>query len=324
MNISIIMPIYNEELLLRKTLEYYEKLVGNDFELILVNDGSTDGSGEICDEFSKKYDFIKVIHKENEGCVAARKTGIEESNGKYIVFVDADDFIDSDYLSNIRKAIKNDADYYILNNKVNTNINKQFKVEKNFIKDGYIDRIQALEWIVSGKTGAVWDKIFVADIIKKNNINFECRLNYGDDVYINLTYLKFVDRVYVQNTSSYNHYIDSVTSLSLNNINYNRLDEINLLYQEGISILNNSYVSERIIGKFISVEIANFVKTIAELQNAGEKSRTIRNKIKNYPIYKECKIIINNGIVSMVYCILLKYKLVKLSKVICNLRVKRI
>lgn len=323
MNLSIIMPIYNEELLLKKTLKYYEKLVGNDFELILVNDGSSDNSGKICDEFSKKYDFVKVIHKNNEGCVAARRTGIEESIGKYIVFVDADDFIEDDYLSNIRKAIKNDADYYILNNKVNINTNEQFKVEKNFIKDGYIDKKQALEWVVSGKTGAVWDKVFVAEIIKKNKIKFDCSLNYGEDVYINLMYLKFVNRVYVQNTSSYCHYIDSITSLSLNDIDYKRLDEINLLYQEGVSILNKTKTSEKIINKFISVEIANFVKAIAELQNIGENPSSIRKKINNYLIYKKCKIIKTNGIVTMVYCILLKYKLVKLARVLCNLRMKR-
>ncbi|MCB8516908.1 glycosyltransferase, partial [Enterococcus durans] len=94
--ISIIVPIYNVEQYLRKCVDSILAQTFTDFEVILVDDGSPDNSGAICDEYAKLDSRVRVIHKENGGLSDARNAGIEIAKGKYLGFVDSDDFIDKD------------------------------------------------------------------------------------------------------------------------------------------------------------------------------------------------------------------------------------
>ena len=91
--ISVIVPIYNAEKTLKKCINSILSQTYTNFELILVNDGSKDSSLSLCKNYSKKDSRIVVINKENEGCIAARRSGIEISKGEYIMFVDSDDTI---------------------------------------------------------------------------------------------------------------------------------------------------------------------------------------------------------------------------------------
>lgn len=91
---SVIVPVYNVSTYLRQCLDSLVSQSFKVFELIIVDDGSTDGSSEICDEYAKKFDFIHVIHRKNGGLSAARNSGLQVANGKYVVFVDSDDYIE--------------------------------------------------------------------------------------------------------------------------------------------------------------------------------------------------------------------------------------
>ena len=92
-NISIIVPIYNIEKKLNKCIYSILEQTYKNFELILVNDGSTDNSLKICNEYKRKDNRIKIINKENQGLVLARKSGLDEATGKYIIFIDGDDWV---------------------------------------------------------------------------------------------------------------------------------------------------------------------------------------------------------------------------------------
>ena len=127
------MPAYNEGEQIRNILDKLVSLNNEKFELIVVDDGSTDCSPEILDEYARQNEFIKVVHQENQGCVFARKTGIVQAVGEFITFFDADDTIDDEYFVNFEHAVSHKADYYILNNKL-VNLNKELYVEKNFFK----------------------------------------------------------------------------------------------------------------------------------------------------------------------------------------------
>ena len=96
--ISIIIPIYNVESYLRKCLDSIMEQSFSYFELLLINDGSTDSSGQICQEYVEKDDRIRYFEKENGGVSSARNFGIKHSRGEYITFIDSDDWVDSDYL----------------------------------------------------------------------------------------------------------------------------------------------------------------------------------------------------------------------------------
>lgn len=109
--VSIIIPVYNVEVFVRQCLESIEAQTYSDFEAILVDDGSTDNSGKICDEYAGKDSRFVVIHKQNEGVAKARLTGFEHSKGDLISFIDADDYVSPLYLENLSKPIiENNAD----------------------------------------------------------------------------------------------------------------------------------------------------------------------------------------------------------------------
>ena len=106
--ISIIVPVYNVEKYLERCVESILKQTYTNFELLLINDGSTDTSGELCDELASKNENIRVFHIENRGVSNARNLGIEHSTGEWITFVDSDDFITNDYLETLISAVKSD------------------------------------------------------------------------------------------------------------------------------------------------------------------------------------------------------------------------
>ena len=109
--IDVIIPIYNVERYLEKCIDSIINQTYKDFKLLLVDDGSTDKSGEICDKYAERYEFIRVIHKENGGASDARNRGLEESDSEYIAFLDSDDYIDMHYLEILYEILsKNHAD----------------------------------------------------------------------------------------------------------------------------------------------------------------------------------------------------------------------
>ena len=106
--ISVIVPVYNAERYISLCIEKILKQTYNDFELILVDDGSTDKSGQICDTHPQKDKRIKVVHKKNGGVSSARNRGIQEATSKFISFIDADDEVNENYLSHLMAENKAD------------------------------------------------------------------------------------------------------------------------------------------------------------------------------------------------------------------------
>lgn len=104
--ISIIVPVYNTGIYLKKCINSLLNQTLRDIEIVLIDDGSTDESRDICDEYAKKDDRISVIHKRNEDVSIARNIGIKKSKGKYIGFIDSDDWIESNMYQNMYKYIK--------------------------------------------------------------------------------------------------------------------------------------------------------------------------------------------------------------------------
>lgn len=111
--ISVIVPVYNKEKYIRKCLDSLLAQTYDNLEIILVDDGSTDLSSDICDEYAKKEDRIKVIHQENAGSSAARNRGIDCAQGAFIGFADADDFTEPDMYKILYEALKEHPDYEV-------------------------------------------------------------------------------------------------------------------------------------------------------------------------------------------------------------------
>ena len=100
--ITVIIPVYNVEKYLKECLESIINQTYKNLEIILIDDGSTDASGEICDEYSKRDNRIRVVHKANGGLSSARNLGLDIANGEYVTFIDSDDYIDLEFMKTRR------------------------------------------------------------------------------------------------------------------------------------------------------------------------------------------------------------------------------
>ena len=168
--VSVIVPVYNAEDSLRKCVDSLLSQTLKNIEIILVNDGSTDGSSAILNEYAESDSRIKIINQSNQGCNVARNRAIRIARGNYIGFVDADDSVSDDYFSELYEtAVSSEADIAATPNAVW--INEEGFSLKNFgipFKDGlFRDRKN-----IAVRSGTVWNKIYSRDLIIRNNIMF--------------------------------------------------------------------------------------------------------------------------------------------------------
>lgn len=188
-DVSIIVPVYNAEKYISECIESILKQSYKDFELILVDDGSTDKSSVICEEYANKDSRIRYIYKKNGGVSSARNTGITAATGKYIAFVDSDDFIKEDMISIL---LKNDVDFsmcgYELYNGFDDVILSKYPCPqlwgstKELAK--HIDEYLSPPFLL----GPCF-KMFKREIVKTNNIQFPLELSYGEDAVFVFKYL---------------------------------------------------------------------------------------------------------------------------------------
>lgn len=151
--VSIIVPIYNTEKYLRACLNSILSQTYTDFEALLVDDGSNDNSGVICDEYAAKDSRFVVIHKQNEGVAIARITGFEQSRGEFITFIDADDYIDKQFIGHLYECIiNNNADASFCQYFKVDKEGKHLSVRKNF---GFFDKSGIEKVLIPGLS---WDR----------------------------------------------------------------------------------------------------------------------------------------------------------------------
>ena len=211
--ISVVVPIYNSEKYLCNCIDSILCQSFDDFELILVDDGSTDSSASICDNYEKLDNRVNVIHKTNGGVSKARNTGIDVASGKFICFIDSDDSVNSDYLEKLYLAYENDIDLSIVGyNWIKNNCVTNFTVFNNE-PETIIDKNNIMFLYEKVMISAPWCKLYKLDIIKENKLIFPEDLSLGEDLIFNFSYLDFVNRIKIINTPLYNYNTDNENSL---------------------------------------------------------------------------------------------------------------
>ena len=209
-NISVIMPVYNSEKYLNKSIESVLGQSYKDFELILVDDGSTDSSGKICDEYAVSDTRIKVIHQANGGVSKARNTGIARSVGKYILFLDSDDEMDQNLMEENFKIIeKLDPDILIFNFRYvfpDHTTENGFKQNKLFFGDNRKFFDEKLEKVVENELmNAPWNKIIRKEMIQNNNLHFDERFSILEDAMFSISACTVANSICV-NSNIYHSY----------------------------------------------------------------------------------------------------------------------
>ena len=209
MKYSIIIPVYNAEGTLRRCLDSLVKQTFSDYELLLINDGSTDGSDAICREYAGTYSCVRYFAKENGGVSSARNLGLEQAEGEYILFADSDDYVSEDYFAAIDQALTQSRPDLLLYEDAETGVAER-----------------AASAVRQYLFSSLWSKAFKRQIIERGNIRFADDLAIGED-------LAFI--------FSYAMHIRSIASIS------DKLYNVDVSYGNSLSRKTRSYLTEQLM-----------------------------------------------------------------------------
>lgn len=248
--VSVIVPVYNSSIFLHKCIQSILNQTYKNIELILVNDGSIDDSGYICDEYANSDDRIKVIHKSNGGLVSARKTGITNSKGEYILYVDGDDWIENDLIkSYLDTIIKYNADIVVSSHIVN--LEGRIDEFKNTLPIGFYDKDRLIKevypnMIYTGKFSQFgifsysWGKLYKRHIVLENQLKIREDITIGEDalcVYpslVDANSIVILDQPYYNYRQRADSLIKTLRSIDISKMQsiYDDLKEI--FYKKGV------------------------------------------------------------------------------------------
>jgi glycosyltransferase involved in cell wall biosynthesis len=248
--VSIIIPVYNVEQYLRQCLDSVVNQTLKDIEIICIDDGSSDSSLEILHEYSSKDSRIKIITQQHEGAGAARNKGLAVANGKYLSFLDSDDFFETDMLEQMYNCSeKYNTDIVIC--KSNTFDNGNIK-EQNNIKDKLLPNKEVFSSLDIPKyafqfhMGWCWDKLYKTSFIRGLGISFQNLKKHNDAFFSHISMIN-AKRIYVLNKKLIYYRNNLSSSISQMKINE---DEYIFLSKDFLEEIKKYLIENKIFGKF--------------------------------------------------------------------------
>lgn len=219
--ISVIVPIYNSELTLERCIDSILSQTYTDFELLLIDDGSQDGSLSICETYATKDTRIRIYHQINNGVSSARNLGLSLALGEWISFIDSDDWVDDDYLmSMIKKLSSSNADLIVSGFVVEGDQwSKEYSFENAFIKLDNNNSSYFHKLVRSRLLFGPCCKLFNSRIIRDNAISFPINVSYGEDRLFNYSYLRYCKSLVVSSKNTYHYSHNNPQSLSSRRVN---------------------------------------------------------------------------------------------------------
>ena len=288
--ISVIIPIYNVEKYLIKCLESICNQEFEDYEVILINDGSTDNSWNIAEKYREKYqDKIKLLNQENSGVSVARNTGLSYAKGKYVCFVDSDDYVEKTYLSELYKvAKKNNADLVFSAFRSVDEDGKVIKYigENRFTPDKEYSFKESEELFLI--QNAPWAKLYRKDIIEEYNLYFPPKVWYEDVIFtkeylINTSKCVYCDEVlynYLQRSGS------AMNAQGERNLEiFGAIEEVTNYYKE-----RNVYERYQQVIEFVAIDHIFISCLVRILRYSKDKFfyRRVRKKFEEtFPLYRK-------------------------------------
>lgn len=272
--VSVIVPVYNVEQYLPKCIESILSQTFTDFEVILVDDGSTDRSGLICDEYANKDGRISVLHKKNAGVSSARNMALDIAKGEYITFVDSDDYLADSYLNDLIGCIHDKEVDLAVGGYVEvkedekiTSVCPKITIEQNYFAKFFSE--YGFKMLTPP-----WGKIFKKAIIADNTLYFNENIQFGEDTIFCLNYILYCKKFscisssnyyyvirngsltyrvnpYSSEICGYKHYVEIIlnlkSKLSLDNRSMNRLYGLGTMYLDRVknSILSAPSIKEQ-------------------------------------------------------------------------------
>ena len=209
--VSVIVPVYNAEKYLRRALDSLRMQTMQDFEIILINDGSSDLSSVICNEYVDIDCRFSVIHKQNAGVSAARQDGLERAKGEYVIHVDSDDWVEPNMLEELyKKAKQDDADIVICD--YFNNIGTKQTICRQCPSS--LEPKQILQELFQQLHGSCWNKLARRACYKQYGIQFPCGINYCEDLFTWVQFLSHEEVKVAYLNKAFYHYCDNPESIT--------------------------------------------------------------------------------------------------------------
>lgn len=209
--ISIVMPVFNAEEYLKKSIESILAQTYPAWELIIIDNGSEDDSFRICQEYAKNEDRILVLHQyQNKGVSAARNLGVEKATGNYVTFLDADDWVAPDYLEQLIKTAKNtQADMLVCQYRkaydADRNVEEEMQEQSSFAAKAYNREEYVSQCLLEGYTHC-WSVLFKNSLLE--GIRFPARITIGEDVLFLIDAILQAEKIVVTEYDGYRYYIN--------------------------------------------------------------------------------------------------------------------
>lgn len=249
--ISIIVPVYKAESYLGKCLDSIAAQTFNDYEIILVDDGSPDNSGFICDTYASKEPRIRVYHKANEGVSKTRQFGLEKSIGEYVIHIDPDDWIEDTMLEDLyAKAIEENADMVICDFYINGKKEEYCKQKPSDLQTESV-----LNGLFTGLHGSCCNKLVRRSCFIKYGISFPSTFNLYEDLYVNTCLLCNNIRVSYLNKAYYHYVIFASETSVTKRIDKRSVDEDKIFANAMLEVLADKLETKELFLKSLSYSI---------------------------------------------------------------------
>ena len=291
--LSIIIPVYNTENYLDRCINSLIRQINPNIEILLIDDGSTDNSKQICDTYADKYEYIKVFHKKNGGLASARNKGIEEANGQYITFLDSDDWLDDDALTEFSSIIDAFEPDMIGFGSKRSDGEKTYNFRRQpwgkdlitEIKPIQADMINDTKLFEFGILRSACMHIFKKEIIDKNNLRFQSERDILNEDYLFVTSFVLLSETYYNCKQCFYNYYYRTNSLTTSHIKdmYKRKMA---LYEEYKSLLNK-YPDEEFSYRLKLFDLNNCYECLANNSASGDKKEVkhILNDMKARKVF---------------------------------------
>lgn len=313
---SIVMPVYNGGKVITDSLKSILEQEYTEWELIVVDDGSTDNSAYICDECAKKNQKVMVVHTPNNGPAQARNIGLEKAQGEYVLFVDAGDYIEKMTLKHIKKVIDKQNPDLIIYNYFNENEEEKNarKIEEMFCRSNEEFKEIFQELDSKFMTYPVWNKAYRRECIEKTQAKFPIGINVAEDFVFNTYIYREVQTVLVINQPLYHYVYRKGESISqkfdLKKIEYaiQVYDKVSEFYEQWLPHMKNN--AKNMLIYDVSVYINNmFNKGV--ILSRKERKKLVDNILNKEQIQECINHVQCNGNRNKIVVFLLKHKMKK-------------
>lgn len=276
--ISIIIPVYNTERYLERCITSLLDQTYKNLELIFVDDGSTDKSIEILKNAQKNDRRITVISQKNSGPSAARNKGLSICTGQYIMFCDSDDTVKPNWCEVLYQTIKVNPDSWVICGMKVFDVNEKILDIKK-AKGGIYSKKDYFQIFMNGLSGAVYNKIYCAWVLKKYNIKFDISRRLGEDVLFNIDYFTYMKNIVVIEKELYNYYRYDIYERLTNRYHPDDFQVIKALYLKRLKIIDSESLDH-----FRHYYWFLFWKELENTMNANPPIKLIRKILINHQI----------------------------------------